>query len=93
MMLSDRSAHNACYARLDFRRLPGPVFDPPRKELFRGMSAGSFSRTAAGNRAYCYARIEITGIRGFPLRDAKTAAPLVSLKIFQNMSPKLLDLK
>ena len=44
--------------RLDFRRLPGPVFDPPRRErervrreLFRGMSAGSFSRTAAGNRA------------------------------------------
>ena len=37
--------------RLDFRRLPSPVFDPPRKELFRGMSAGSFSRTAAGNRA------------------------------------------
>ena len=32
--------------RLDFRRLQGPVFDPPR-----GMSAGSFSRTAAGNRA------------------------------------------
>ena len=28
--------------RLDFRRLPGPVFD----------SAGSFSRTAARNRAY-----------------------------------------
>ena len=28
--------------RLDFRRLPGPVFDPPE---------GSFSRTAAGNRA------------------------------------------
>ena len=28
--------------RLDFRRLPGPVL----------MSAGSFSRTAAGNRAY-----------------------------------------
>ena len=38
-------------SRLDFRRLPGPVFDPPRRELFRGMSAGSFSRTAAGNRA------------------------------------------
>jgi len=34
--------------RLDFRRLPGPAFDPPRRE---GMSAGSFSRTAAGNRA------------------------------------------
>ena len=33
--------------RLDFRRLPGPIFDPPR-----GMRAGSFSRTAAGNRAY-----------------------------------------
>ena len=29
--------------RLDFRRLPGPVLI---------MSAGSFSRTAAGNRAY-----------------------------------------
>ena len=45
--------------RLDFRRLPGPVFDSPRRErreereeLFRGMSAGSFSQTAAGNRAY-----------------------------------------
>ena len=36
--------------RLDFRRLPGPVFDPPRS--FGGMSVGSFSRTAAGNRAY-----------------------------------------
>ena len=34
-----------CICRLDFRRLPGPVF--------RRMSAGSFSRTAAGNRAYC----------------------------------------
>ena len=31
-------------SRLDFRLLPGPVFD-------RGMSAGSFSRTASGNRA------------------------------------------
>ena len=34
--------------RLDFRRLPGPVCDPPRRErererLFRGMSVGSFS--------------------------------------------------
>ena len=28
--------------RLDFRRLPGPVFDPPS---FGGMSAGSFSQT------------------------------------------------
>ena len=37
--------------RLDFRRLHGAVFDPPRRELFRGISAGSFSRTAAGNRA------------------------------------------
>ena len=37
--------------RLDFRRLQGAVSDPPRRELFRGMSAGSFSRTAAGNRA------------------------------------------
>ena len=36
--------------RLDFHRLPGPVFDPPRREI-RGMSVGSFSRTAAGNRA------------------------------------------
>ena len=35
--------------RLDFRRLPGPVFDPPRREAFGGMSVGSFSRTAAGN--------------------------------------------
>ena len=37
--------------RLDFRRLQGAVSDPLRRELFRGMSAGSFSRTAAGNRA------------------------------------------
>ena len=37
--------------RLDFRRLQGAVSDPPRRELFPGMSAGSFSRTAAGNRA------------------------------------------
>ena len=37
--------------RLDFRRLHGAVSDPPRRELFRGISAGSFSRTAAGNRA------------------------------------------
>ena len=35
------------YPRLDFRRLRGPVFDP----LIRGMSAGSFFRTAAGIRA------------------------------------------
>ena len=34
--------------RLDFRRVPGPVSDPPP----RGMSAGSFSRLTAGNRAY-----------------------------------------
>ena len=34
-----------CLGRLDFHRLPGPVFD-------RRMSVGSFSRTAAGNRAY-----------------------------------------
>ena len=33
----------------DFRRLPGPVFHP--LSSFGGMSAGSFSRTAAGNRA------------------------------------------
>ena len=32
----------------DFRRLPGPVFHP--LSSFVGMSAGSFSRTAAGNR-------------------------------------------
>ena len=37
--------------RLDFRHLQGAVSDPPRRELFRGMSTGSFSRTAAGNRA------------------------------------------
>ena len=41
------------YVRLDFRRLPGPVFDPPRRDEC-GMSVGSFSRTAAGNRAYLY---------------------------------------
>ena len=41
--------------RLDFRRLPGPVFDPPRK-----MSAGSFSRTAAGNRGYPITRVNFT---------------------------------
>ena len=40
------------YIRLDFRRLPGPVFDA--RDDPRGMSAGSFSRTAAGNRAYLY---------------------------------------
>ena len=40
---------NVKVPRLDFRRLPGPVFDPPS---FVGMSAGSFSRTAAGNQAY-----------------------------------------
>ena len=50
------------FPRLDFRRLPGPVFDPPRRETLSGdecglifpnsgWSAGSFSRTAAGNRA------------------------------------------
>ena len=33
--------------RLDFRLLPSPVFNPSR-----GMSADSFSRTAASNRAY-----------------------------------------
>jgi len=42
------------YNRLDFHCLgPGQVFDPPQREVGgRGMSAGSFSRTAAGNRAY-----------------------------------------
>ena len=43
------------HGRLDFRCLPGPVFDPPRREMIGGgggMSAGSFSRTAAGNRAF-----------------------------------------
>ena len=35
--------------RLDFRRLPGLVFDPISS--FGRMSAGLFSRTAAGNRA------------------------------------------
>ena len=59
-----------CNTRLDFPRLPGPVFDPPRRETARrvtnwpclwrnwrsfggGMSAGTFSRTAAVNRAKC----------------------------------------
>ena len=41
------SISSSLLSRLDFRRLPGPVFDPPRR-----MSAGSFSRTAVGNRAY-----------------------------------------
>ena len=38
-------------SRLDFRRLPGPVLILPEERLLGGMSAGSFSRTAAGNRA------------------------------------------
>ena len=39
--------------RLDFRRLPGPVLIlPEERPPSGGMSAGSFSRTAAGNRAY-----------------------------------------
>ena len=47
-----------CLDRLDFRRPPGPVFDPSRTGRVRvrvaggGAGAGgSFSRTAAGNRA------------------------------------------
>ena len=44
--------------RLDFRRLPGPVLILPR-----GMSAGSFSRTAAGNRAYTKCHLEKTTTR------------------------------
>ena len=44
---------SASRSRLDFHRLLGPVFDPPRRE----MSVGSFSRTAAGNRAYSRSRI------------------------------------
>ena len=42
-----------CLGRLDFRRLPGPVFDPSRRGRVRVRVGGedSFSRTAAGNRA------------------------------------------
>jgi len=47
-----------CLDRLDFRRPPGPVFDPSRRGRvvvrvggWGGLSGGSFSRTAAGNRA------------------------------------------
>ena len=47
-VLENHTLHSGTYLRLDFRRLPGPVLDP------RGMSAGSSSRTAAGNRAYTY---------------------------------------
>ena len=50
------------WVRLDFRRLPGPVFDPPR-----GMSAGSFSRTAAGNRAYSWVDRGLTQIKNVGL--------------------------
>ena len=39
-------------SRLDFRRLPGPVLILPEESSFGGMSAGSFSRTAAGYWAY-----------------------------------------
>ena len=42
-----KAAHDKLSKTSDFRRLPGPVFD---------MSAGSFSRTTAGNRAYVYCR-------------------------------------
>ena len=65
-----------CNTRLDFPRLPGPVFDPPRREtagrvtnwpcLWRnwrsfggGMRAGTFSRTAAVNRAKCTSKLFI----------------------------------
>ena len=55
----DKDSHTLCNChtdvRLDFRRLPGPVFDPPR------MSAGSFSRTAAGNRAYTDVDANLSG--------------------------------
>ena len=55
--------------RLDFRRLPLPVFDPPRREaLLGGMSAGSFSRTAASNRAQSLLfRMPSPGLRLFIL--------------------------
>ena len=49
--LRHKSVDISAPTRLDFRRLQGAVSDPPRRELFRGMSTGSFSRTAAGNRA------------------------------------------
>ena len=46
-----------CLDRLDFRRSPGPVFDPSRRGRVRvrvwGGGGGSFSRTAADNRAKC----------------------------------------
>ena len=38
--------------RLNFRRLPVRSLILPEERLFRWMSAGSFSRTAAGSRAY-----------------------------------------
>ena len=46
-------------SRLDFRRLSGPVFDPPQRETpfgeereaLSGMTSALFSRPAAGNRA------------------------------------------
>ena len=45
--------------RLDFRRLSGSAFDPPRRETpfgeereaLSGMTSALFSRPAAGNRA------------------------------------------
>ena len=46
--------------KLDFRRLPGPVLILPSSS-FGGMSAGSFSRTAAGNRAYSLPRSVTNG--------------------------------
>ena len=46
--------------RLDFRRLPGPVLILPEESSFGGISAGSFSRTAAGNRAWDEERTEQT---------------------------------
>ena len=64
--------------RLDFHRLPGPVFDR--------MSAGSFSRTAAGNRAY--AKLNKLRSRGDKSNSWKSSmSPLpqpFSDSIFQN---------
>ena len=46
------------YSKLDFRRLPSVrSFILREDRLFRGMSAGSFSRTAAGNGAYFYSHL------------------------------------
>ena len=66
------------YSKLDFRRLPSVrSFILREDRLFRGMSAGSFSRTTAGNGAYFYSHLVF-------LLKSFSAGFLMSLLVIQS---------